>query len=151
MVELSQEHFGTGKRKKRGLASHFMSITAVLLGLALVVVLAPRPITVVDGDTVDRWPWRYRLAGFDTPETRRGRYRCAAELQAGRAAAVRLEDLIARAQRAELHRTTWRLDRWGRVLARLELDGEDVAAIAIREGWGVAYHGRGPRRDWCAG
>jgi hypothetical protein len=34
------------------------SATAVLLALGLIVALAPRPVTVVDGDTVDRWPYR---------------------------------------------------------------------------------------------
>lgn len=121
---------------------------AVVLALTVGALLAPWPVRVIDGDTVDRWPWRYRLVGFDAPEI--GRAACASERQGGVAAKIRMGELIAGAQRVDLVRTTWRLDRWGRVLARLELDGRDAAGIAIAEGWGVAYTGRGPRHRWCA-
>lgn len=140
---------GTGSTRRRSAwrASAWLNLAlafAIMFGVAA---LAPWPVRVVDGDTVDRWPWRHRLVGFDAPETRRPR--CAAEREAGLAAAQRLRDLIAGAARVELVRTTWRLDRYGRVLSRLEIDGRDVAAIAIAEGWGHAYNGRGPRGGWC--
>lgn len=110
--------------------------------------MAPHPITVIDGDTVDRWPYRYRLVGFDAPEIRRAR--CHLERERALAAKARLAELVASAKSIRLVRTQWRLDRWGRVLARLEVEGQDVAQIAIAEDWGHAYAGRGPKRDWCA-
>ena len=60
----------------RGAAARWsaaVSAVAVLAWLGLVAALMPRPITAIDGDTVDRWPWRYRLIGFDAPEIRRAR------------------------------------------------------------------------------
>ncbi len=127
--------------------SRWLTGIAVVLGLVGAVVLAPWPVTVVDGDTVDRMYIRHRLAGFDAPELRRAK--CPRERERAQAAKARLAEIIGGAQRVELVRVQWKLDPWSRVLSRLELDGEDVAAIAIREGWGVAYVGRGPRRDWC--
>jgi endonuclease YncB( thermonuclease family) len=39
--------------------------------------------------------------------------------------------------------------KWaGRVVARVTVDGKDVAAILISEGLGREYHG-GKRRGWC--
>lgn len=130
-----------------GAASQVLSGLSVLLGLGLVIVLAPWPIRVVDGDTVDRMWIRYRLAGFDAPELRRPK--CARERERAQAAKARLEELLAVSQRVDLVRQQWRLDPWGRVLARLEIDGQDLAVIATREGWGAAYHGRGAKHDWC--
>lgn len=106
------------------------------------------PVVVIDGDTVDRGPLRYRLADMDAPEIRRAR--CPAEREAGRAAKARLAAIVAGAQRVELLPVKAR-DPWGRVIARLEVDGRDVAVTAIAEGWGVAYHGRGARKVWCEG
>jgi micrococcal nuclease len=121
--------------------------------IALAALLAclswPYPIKVVDGDTVDRWPVRHRLVGFDAPEIRFAK--CAAEKALGGTAKARLSEILAAAQRVDLVRVSARPDPWGRVLSRLEIDGVDVATIAIREGWGAPYAGRGPRRDWCAG
>lgn len=127
--------------------SAVMSAGAVLLALGLVVALAPRPVTVIDGDTVDRWPYRYRLLGFDAPEIRRAR--CPSERQRGHEAKARLAELVASAQRVEIV-SAGRRDQWGRTLARLEIDGRDLAAIAVAEGWAAPYSGRGPRHDWCA-
>ena len=43
----------------------------------------------------------------------------------------------------------WRLDKYGRVLARLEVDGEDVATLLIAEGHARPYDGRSRRAGWC--
>lgn len=128
-------------------ASTLLSVATVALLMLGGVAIAPHPITVIDGDTVDRWPYRYRLVGYDAPEIRRSR--CPLERQRALDAKARLQDLIAGARRVELVRTQWRLDKWGRVLARLEIDGNDVSGIALAEDWGAAYSGRGPKRDWC--
>jgi hypothetical protein len=57
----------------------------------------PWPITVVDGDTVDRGWQRHRLVGFDAPEIRRAA--CEAERQRGLHAKARLAELLRSAQR----------------------------------------------------
>ena len=41
------------------------------------------------------------------------------------------------------------MDRYGRRLVRLSLDGRDVGAVLISEGLAVPYRG-GRRIDWCA-
>ena len=65
---------------------------------------------------------------------------------AGQHATWRLKQLIA-SGRLELQ-STGRREKWGRLLAHLIINGEDVADIAIREGWGRAYNG-GKRLGWC--
>ena len=129
-------------------ASTAVNAIAVLLALGAGVMLSPHPIRVVDGDTVDRWPYRHRLVGYDTPEIRRAK--CHGEREAAIAAKEKLAALIDSAQRAELIKVSSKADPWGRVLSRLEINGRDVAQIAIEQGWAVAYSGRGSRRNWCA-
>lgn len=99
---------------------------------------------VVDGDTVKLDGKNYRLLGFDTPETYRAL--CQAEYQAGIAAGNRLKEIIAAG--ATLH-PTGKSCKYGRECAYLILGKEDVAEIMVREGYAVAYSGRGPRKNWC--
>ncbi len=119
----------------------------VIVGAALAASVAlwqPR-VVVVDGDTVDYGYWRWRLAGFDAPEIRQAH--CPEERSRGKDAAQRLRSLV----EARSPRLTYlgHLDKYRRPLGRLSLSGEDVAAIAIREGWGHPYDGDGPRPSWC--
>ena len=95
-------------------------------------------ITVVDGDTI-------RLTGYDTPETFRAQ--CDAELQRGNAATARLRALLQQADSVELVEQD-RRDRHGRILARLMLDGRDVADVMISERLARRYNG-GQRQSWC--
>lgn len=122
------------------------------LALVLVAIAAVHELTgtirVVDGDTVDRWIWRWRLAGLDAPEIRKAQ--CPAEREAGRAAAQRLGEIIAAGRTVRLAPVQWRLDKWGRLVGRLEVDGQDVAAILIAEGYARPYDGRSRREGWCS-
>ncbi len=106
----------------------------------------PATIQVVDGDTI-RWQGqRIRLQGFDSPELFSPQ--CQGELAAARAARDALRARLAVAQRAEL-KIAPELDRYGRGLARLSLDGEDVARAMIRAGHARPYGG-GARPGWCS-
>ena len=105
----------------------------------------PNHLTVVDGDTVNLAGQSIRLVGFDTPETYRAE--CASERRLGDAATDRLRDLLARASSAQLAYLP-RRDQYGRDLARLMLDGQDVADIMVGEGLGRRYTG-GHRQSWC--
>lgn len=105
---------------------------------------------VIDGDTVDMTcpggpGFRARLTGFDTPETYEPG--CAAEARLGRQATLRLRELVggARTVGARLGG----VDRYGRRLVSLELDGRDVGGVLISEGLAVPYSG-GRRINWCA-
>lgn len=110
-------------------------------------------ISVHDGDTIraraEIWPGTtvetgVRVAGVDTPElhgkcptektlAERARARAAALMPAG--AEIRLHDV--------------RTGKYaGRVVARVTVNGEDMADILIREGLGRPYSG-GKRQGWC--
>ena len=110
-------------------------------------------IRVVDGDTIDtivqpsrEWR-RFRLVGFDTPETYYAR--CDAERALGYEAARRRGELV-RTGEVRLNVQEGARDRYSRGLATLRVDGVDVGRVLIREGLAVPYSGRGQRTDWCA-
>jgi len=103
---------------------------------------------VYDGDTValDCADGRQtaRLVGFDTPETKDPR--CAAEKTLGNQATQRLRDLAAS---GVIGFDAQGYDKYGRILAKMTVDGMDVADILVREGLAVRYTG-GKRINWCA-
>lgn len=108
-----------------------------------------RIVRVVDGDTVtlicpDEGMVSARLLGFDTPE----KYapKCFAEFLAAEQASWHLRALIQKADRLSLGFEG--RDQYGRLLARLELDGVDVARLMIRAGHARTYGG-GLRGGWC--
>ncbi|OZA08689.1 MAG: hypothetical protein B7Y02_12425 [Rhodobacterales bacterium 17-64-5] len=108
-----------------------------------------RILRVVDGDTVtlmcgEEGMESARLVGFDTPE--KFSPRCLAEFVAAERAAWALRTFIQKADRLKLVRDG--VDRYGRALVLLELDGQDVASLMIRAGHARAY-GAGPRGGWC--
>lgn len=107
--------------------------------------ISPNRLTVVDGDTVRLAGQTVRLVGFDTPETYRAQ--CDAERARGNAATERLRELIDQAAAARLAYLP-RRDQYGRDLARLMLDGQDVADLMVGEGLARRYSG-GQRRSWC--
>ena len=120
---------------------------------ALALLAAPSvwagPITVVDGDTVERDGERWRVAGIDAPEIHGAK--CAAERQRGIVTAARLVTLLeARGGRLIGDGR----EKYGRRLGRLVIGWpaageEDWSSIAIREGLAVAWDGKGKRHDWC--
>jgi micrococcal nuclease len=100
---------------------------------------------VVDGDTI-KAPYgvTYRLMGYDTPETRFAR--CDAERELGFAAKDRLEDLLAQGEVRVLE--SGKIDKYGRTLAEVTVNGRDVGDILIDEGLARPYQG-GKRASWC--
>ena len=102
---------------------------------------------VYDGDTVelicDGQSRTARLVGFDTPETKEPG--CEAEAALGQRATARLRELV-RAGPAVLDSEG--VDKYGRVLATLTVDGRDVGDVLIAENLAVRYRG-GARIDWC--
>jgi hypothetical protein len=104
---------------------------------------------VIDGDTVDldcpgQGVVRARLTGFDTPEAFSPG--CDSELARGKAATRALDRHIRDA--GEMRVAFQGTDRYGRLLARMTLDGNDVAGPMIAEGLARPYGG-GARRSWC--
>jgi micrococcal nuclease len=108
-----------------------------------------RLVRVIDGDTVDldcpgEGFLRARLLGFDTPEV--SSPECASELSLGTAATQALQRRISAS--GEMRVDFRGSDHYGRRLARLSLDGTDVARPMIADGFARPYHG-GRRRSWC--
>lgn len=104
---------------------------------------------VVDGDTVTIWcpdtGWeRTRIIGFDTPE----KYspECAQEFAAALTAEWALRKAIFEAERLDVQRGG--VDRYDRRLARILVDGGDVADHMVEAGHARAYRG-GRREGWC--
>lgn len=131
--------------------------------LALALIAAPAAgqdltLRVIDGDTVEAGGKQYRLANVDAPETRRawGKYpaaQCPDEVEKGKAAKAALEALLG-SGRIEIIVVGPDCGR-DRTCARLEVDGADVAAIGLAEGWLKPWPHRGttPLTDkpsWCA-
>lgn len=89
-----------------------------------------------------------RADGIDTPEMHG---HCPAEKEGAQRAARRLKGLLAEAvatgKPVLFCNPVW--DKYGgRVRARVEIDGTDVAELLIREGLARPYHG-GHRDGWC--
>lgn len=102
---------------------------------------------VIDGDTFEDIgeDITYRIVNIDTPETG-PRARCDAERALGNRATELARALITRAQNLEL-RLTGRMDRYGRTIAFVLIDGRDLGETLIAEG--LARPWRGRREPWC--
>lgn len=104
-------------------------------------------IRVIDGDTMEdmRDEITYRVVNIDTPETG-SRARCTAERELGNRATRAARTLVADARRLEF-RPTGRIDRYGRSIAFVLIDGRDMGETLIAEG--LARPWRGRREPWC--
>lgn len=92
----------------------------------VVFALALAQAEVIDGDTLrDGAGERYRVENIDAPE-RGGRAECPEERALAEASRAYLDSWIAGADRVEAL-PSGRRDRYGRVVARIEIDGVDLA------------------------
>ena len=115
--------------------------------------LAPCPACQIEGRkdqrglslTLDVAGQRFRLVGFDTPETYDPE--CEYELALGNAATKRVRDLVASGQLLDLIVLPG-LDKYDRGLARFYVGGKNLADILTAEGLARAYRG-GRRQSWC--
>ena len=103
-----------------------------------------------DGDTcyvtVDGTKTKIRLLELDTPEI--SKPKCDAELQLGLKARDYLNGLIINATTIEF-KTDYTEDYFGRILAHLIVNGEDVSAKIVKNNLGVIYD-RNNKQDWCS-
>ncbi|NKC02227.1 MAG: thermonuclease family protein [Pseudomonadales bacterium] len=113
-----------------------------------------RPVVVAniyDGDTftilVDgKQKQRVRFLGVDTPEINRPH--CEAERALARKAKQFVVSRIRNAQQVTLKNIDTKADKYGRWLARVYVDGDDLAAALIAAKLGRTYQG-GKRQSWC--
>ena len=106
---------------------------------------APR-FRVIDGDTLEDMSAdvTYRIENIDTPETG-PRARCRAERDLGNRATQQARALVSSGN-VEL-RPTGRIDRYGRTIAFVLIDGRDLGETLIAGG--LARPWRGRREPWC--
>jgi endonuclease YncB( thermonuclease family) len=133
-------------RRRSFRRSRFSGIQSLVLALALAVgaSLALKPSDhalegrahVVDGDTIRLNDARIRLKGIDAPEMRQTCYRSRRSYSCGDAARRALAGLVS--GKPVQCRSSGR-DRYGRVLARCIVDGADIGARMVEEGWAVSY------------
>lgn len=103
---------------------------------------------VVDGDTLrDAAGERYRVENIDAPE-RGGRAECAEERALAEASHAYVQAWVAGARQVEAI-PVGRRDRYGRVVARIEIDGVDLGERLIARG--LAQPWRGRKADFCSG
>lgn len=113
--------------------------------LALLLLAAPAwagDLSVYDGDTIRLGEERVRLEGIDAAEIRGA---CDAERRLARITRDRLAELLAGGE-VEIERNG--RDRYGRTLATVYVDGENVGDRLVAEGYARVWRGR--REDWCS-
>jgi len=105
---------------------------------------------VVDGDTIRCENRSIRLVGFDTPETASKK---ACRYETGVIAKERVEQLMrdARAWQVTPARTSRRFDRYDRLLAKLTVDGQDIADTLVAERLALRWASseNSERPNWC--
>lgn len=118
-----------------------------------VVVLVER---VIDGDTVELFKpingvTRVRLDGIDTPE--RNSAHCNREKLMGYEATGYARAIL-EGKEVKLH-TNGNKGKWGRLIARIEIDGQDYSQMMINKGYAVRYTSEWaalpPEKRWCKG
>jgi len=131
------------RRRRRSRGSGLQSLViALALAAGSVIVLKPEGRAleghafVTDGDTIAIGDAKIRLKGIDAPEmdqtcSRSGRsYRCGDAARRALIAIVSGEPVQCRAAGR---------DRYRRILARCTVQGRDIGARMVEEGWAVSY------------
>lgn len=116
------------------------------LALVAATLATAAPPRAVDGDTVEIAGETIRLPNIDTPEI--GQAKCASERERGVAAKARMQQLLRRGRITILRGDHGRqVDKYGRTLGRVLVDGQDLGEILITEGHARRWTGK--RRPWC--
>ncbi|WP_227270564.1 thermonuclease family protein [Roseobacter weihaiensis] len=116
-------------------------VFAVFLALSGVAQAAPPeiggPVTVIDGDTFDIGGTRVRLHGIDAPESDQT---CVTERAVAWACGTWVNEIVRERYAGKMARCQPRdTDRYGRAVARCEVEGEDVGAYLVSRGAAFAY------------
>lgn len=100
-------------------------------------------ILVIDGDTLMVGRERVRVMGVDTPEIQ---CQCEHECRGAIAAKKFVQDALLSAGTVSIEREG--ADKYRRTLARIYVNGRDLAELIIAAGHGRPYHGE-RRQSWC--
>lgn len=115
-----------------------------LLPLIAVGLVLAQPV-VIDGDTLRDGGERYRVENIDAPE-RGARAECPEERALAEAARAYVEAWVARAGSVAAQ-PIGRRDRYGRVVARVSIDGVDLGERLMAHG--LAQRWRGHKANFC--
>ncbi len=116
----------------------------MLATLAFAGLVLSQPL-VIDGDTLRDGDERYRVENIDAPE-RGGRAQCGAERDLAEAARDYLRTWVSSARVVEAE-PVGRRDRYGRIVARISIDGVDLGERLMARG--LAQPWRGRRANFC--
>lgn len=94
------------------------------------------PAVTMDGDTIEMDGERVRLHGIDAPEKNQTCLAGGLPWACGRGAQM---FLAAATERRTVHCLGSKRDRYGRLIAVCFVDGRDINAEMVRQGWAVAY------------
>jgi endonuclease YncB( thermonuclease family) len=132
--------------RRLGRRSRSSGITSLAIALALAagagIVLKPSGRSlegraqVTDGDTIRIGEARIRLKGIDAPEMEQRCSRTGRSYACGETSRRTLIDLVS--GETVRCRATGR-DRYQRILARCTVNGRDIGARMVEEGWAVSY------------
>lgn len=100
---------------------------------------------VIDGDTIDYIGQRIRMVDYDAPEI--GEPKCVHEEQLGHRAKRRLLELLNSGPVAVTPHGNRDIDKYGRKLRLVTVNGLSVGNYLIGEGLAVPWAGR--RHYWC--
>lgn len=100
---------------------------------------------VIDGDTIRIGGETIRMMDIDAPETRNAK--CPAELERGTLATRRLIEILNAGQVSVAKRGSRDIDRYGRSLRIVMVDGRSAGDILVSEGLARTWSGK--RRPWC--
>lgn len=96
---------------------------------------------VVDGDSLRKGETDIRLVGIDAPEARqRCRNAAGQDYPCGRNAADALRALV---RSGTMDCESHDVDRYGRALSTCRVNGRNINAEMVRQGWAIAYTPRG--------
>lgn len=85
-----------------------------------------------------------RLAGIDTPEMKG---RCDEESQLARKARDLVRSILSQARVIRLSKAS--RDKYFRIDARVQADGQDLSEVLIDQGLAVPYDGGTKTKNWC--
>ena len=92
--------------------------------------------SIIDGDTIDIHGERIRLHGIDAPESRQTCISNGATWPCGQSATDALASFIGGGPVRCKEQGT---DRYGRTIAACTVQGEDIEAFMVLNGWALAY------------
>jgi endonuclease YncB( thermonuclease family) len=105
---------------------------------------SPRFLRSVDGDTIVLTDGRHaRIKGIDTAETK---CRCPAECDLAYRATLFTRIAFDKPYRIV---PDGHLDKYGRTLVTVYIEGTDIADLLVEAGLGRRYNGRTARQSWC--